>query len=280
MTCPGPHSMSKKRSLNSFIKQDLEQTIRQTEKKLTDIFTSTKRFGNKIERIDESEKIDWMPLMNNVLEIYKKRHQEKLAASHLIPIWKKYTREFIASTRIGGDKRLQDLYNQLSFFDKKYQRSMHQIEFHRAFIASCLRNIYGSEFSPNFLRILQENELQEARQEVFICCPRRFGKTFAVGLFCAAYLLTQPEQRICIFSPSRRQSKMILDLIVKFIRDDPRGPDMICKQNQEELWLRGPTSNNDMRILCSYPSRVQVCVSRAPLCFWLHPTHPPTSVSF
>ena len=183
-----------------------------------------------------------------------------MANSHLIPIWKKYTKEVISSTNIGGDRRLQDLYDRLHFFDTKYQRSQQQVEFHRAFIASCLRNIYKDEFSANFLRILQENELEEARQEVFICCPRRFGKTFAVGLFVAAYLLTQPEQRICIFSPSRRQSKMMLDLIVKFVRDDPRGGDMICKQNQEELWLRGTASANDMRVLCSYPSRVQVSV--------------------
>ena len=253
----------KKRSVTDFIERDLNYAIERTEKKLADIFSSTSRFGNEIDRIDDTDKIDWLPLMNDVLDIYKKRHKQKLSKSHLIPIWKKYTREFISSTKIGGDKRLQDLYDQLSFYDTKYPRSQHQVEFHRAFIASCLRNIYKDEFSANFLRILQENELQEARQEVFICCPRRFGKTFAVGLFVASYLLTQPEQRVCIFSPSRRQSKMMLDLVVKFIRDDPRGGDMICKQNQEELWLRGTESNNDMRILCSYPSRVQVRV----ICF-------------
>lgn len=201
-----------KRSLDQFINEDIEKTLQKTEKKLTDIFSSTKRFGSEVDRFDESEKVDWIPLMNDVLEIYKKEYKQKLADSHLIPIWKKYTKEFSLTTKIGGDQRLQKLYDQLAFYDTKYQRSQQQIVFHQAFIASCLRNIYRDEFSANFLRILQENELTEARQEVFICCPRRFGKTFAVGLFCAAYLLTQPGQKICIFSPSRRQSKMMLDL--------------------------------------------------------------------
>lgn len=245
-----------KRSIQDFMDSDVQAVLKDTERKLTDIFISTNRFQN--EQPEELERIDWVNLMKDVLEIYKERHKKKLMASHLIPVWKLYTSEFISTTKVGGDRRLQDLNDKLCWFDKKYQRSQHQIEFHKAFSASCLRNIYKEEFSANFLRILQENELSEARQEVFICCPRRFGKTFAVGLFVAAYLLTQPEQRICIFSPSRRQSKMMLDLIAKFIKDTPDGAEKICKQNQEELHIRGTASSNDVRVLCSYPSRVQV----------------------
>lgn len=214
--------------------QDIEKTLKQTEKKLTDIFSSTKRFGKECERFDDTDKVDWVPLIKDLLEIYKTKHKQNLAAAHLIPIWKQYTKEFCTTQKSGGDQRLQDLYNQLSFYDKKYQRSQQQCVFHQAFIASCLRNIYKDEFSANFLRILQENELTEARQEVFVCCPRRFGKTFSVGLFCASYLLTQPEQTICIFSPSRRQSKMMLDLIAKFIKEVPGASEKIIKQNQEE----------------------------------------------
>jgi len=195
-----------KRTVDQFLAEDVQLTLKKTEKKLGDIFNVTRQF--QTESIDEENRVDWVPMMRDVQEIYRIRHRQKLAESHLIPIWKNYTTEFMESTKIGGDRRLQDLYDQLNFFDTKYQRSTQQIEFHRAFVASCLRNIYREEFSANFLRILQENELREARQEVFICCPRRFGKTFAVGLFVASYLLTQPEQRICIFSPSRRQSKM------------------------------------------------------------------------
>ena len=163
---------ARKRSLEQFMAEDVNKTIKKTEKRLTDIFSTTKRFQNEISGLDESEKIDWLPLMGDILDIYRKEERKRLAECHLIPIWKKYTKEFCASTKIGGDMRLQNLYDQLAFFDTKYQRSVQQIDFHKAFIASCLRNIYKEEFSANFLRILQENELQEARQEVFICCPR------------------------------------------------------------------------------------------------------------
>lgn len=251
--------MSRKRTVDEFIAQDIENTLNQTKKKLQDIFEVSRKF--EAEETDEENRVDWLPLMKDVLDIYKNRHKKKLAASHLIPVWKMYTNEYMETTKIGGDRRLQDLYDQLNWFDGKYQRSTQQMDFHKAFVASCLRNIYRDEFSANYLRILQENELREARQEVFICCPRRFGKTFAVGLFVASYLLTQPEQRICIFSPSRRQSKMMLDLIAKFVKDTERGPDMIIKMNQEELWLRGDQGANDIRILNSYPSRVSVSVS-------------------
>ena len=155
------YKMSRKRSVDEFIAQDIERTLKQTEKKLQDIFTVTRKYDN--ESIDEEHRIDWVPMMHDVLQIYKNRHKEKLASSHLIPIWKNYTTEFMESTKIGGDRRLQDLYDQLNWFDGKYQRSTQQMDFHRAFVASCLRNIYRDEFSANFLRILQENELKEVR---------------------------------------------------------------------------------------------------------------------
>ena len=117
--------------------------------------------------------------------------------------------------------------------------------------------IYKDEYSANHLRILSENHWNECRQEVFICCPRRFGKTFAVAMFCAAYAMTQPEQRICIFSPSRRQSKMLLDQIKKFVAEYEGGTERIKKFNQEELWIEGDDPN-DVRVICSYPSKVSI----------------------
>ena len=159
-----------KRTIDDFIDGEVEFTLKETKKRLEDIFTTTRKYEN--DEVDEESRVDWIPLMKDVLEIDKNRHKKKLAASHLIPIWKQYTNEYMETTKVGGDRRLQDLYDQLNWFDQKYQRSSQQIDFHKAFVASCLRNIYRDEFSANFLRILQENELREARQEVFICCPR------------------------------------------------------------------------------------------------------------
>ena len=152
--------MSKKRSVDDFIAQDIEQTLKKTEKRLNDLFLVKDK---NEEHVDEETRVDWIPLMKDLLDIYKKRHRTKLLSSHLIPIWKQYTAEFIESTKVGGDKRLQDLYDQLNWYDTKYLRSEHQRLFHKSFVASCLRNIYREEFSSNYLRILQENELREVR---------------------------------------------------------------------------------------------------------------------
>lgn len=96
-------------------------------------------------------------------------------------------------------------------------------------------------------------------------------------MYCAAYAMTQPEQRICIFSPSRRQSKMLLDQIKKFISEYEGGTERIKKFNQEELWIEGDDPD-DVRVICSYPSKVSIGVVVVGFVFHgsLFPPPPPT----
>jgi len=95
-----------------------------------------------------------------------------------------YTAARLAALPSKGDRLLQGLRDALHFFDGiGYTRSTHQREFHSSMMAACARHIFQDEFTDNFVRILQENGWSEARQEVMICCPRRFGKTFAVGMY-------------------------------------------------------------------------------------------------
>jgi len=121
--------MSRKRTVDDFIAEDIENTLNRTQKKLQDIFHVSRKF--EVEETDEENRVDWLPLMKDVLEVYKSRRKKKLAASHLIPIWKQYTTEYMETTKIGGDRRLQDLYDQLNWFDGKYQRSTQQMDFHK-----------------------------------------------------------------------------------------------------------------------------------------------------
>lgn len=153
-----------KRTVSQFLAQDVDTALEKTSKKLSDIFERNDRFQETSGDV-HLQRIDWVTLLRDTCEVYTQRHIQKLKASKLTPIWKMYTKSFAKTQKRGGDARLQDLYDALNFLDKKFQRSTQQIEFHKAFIASCLRNIYRDEFSANFLRILQENELQEARQD-------------------------------------------------------------------------------------------------------------------
>ena len=72
-----------KRSIDDFIEGEIDFTITQTKKKLEDIFSSTRKYEN--DEIDEESRVDWIPLMREVMAIYKNRHKKKLASSHLIP---------------------------------------------------------------------------------------------------------------------------------------------------------------------------------------------------
>jgi len=205
--------------------------------------------------------VDWQPLVSFAEAHYKTLATQASAANTVLPVWQCYTQEHTELQRSCGDGRLADLKSALEVVDRTYPRSVHQREFHDAFTASCIRNIYRDEYSSNHLRILEENAWSECRQEVFICCPRRFGKTFAVAMFVAAYAWTQAGQTQCIFSPSRRQSKMLLDSIKKFVCLFEGAESRILKYNQEELWIKGPSGDpNDVRKVCSYPSKVSIGV--------------------
>ena len=143
---------------------------------------------------------------------YKTMYDERLALQIIPQRHILYTQKYIESLPTEADKTLNDLRKALCYFDGiGYQRSPHQRKFHESMIAACIRHIYKDEFADNFVKILEENGWEEARQEVMICCPRRFGKTFATGMYVAAYLYVIPNVEICIFSPSRRQSDKLLE---------------------------------------------------------------------
>lgn len=206
----------------------------------------------------KSAYVNWLPVVTLAAAHYKAEGVKAAAANAVLPVWECYTQEHTELQRSSGDGRLAALRDALSHMDTEYPRSVHQRQFHDAFTASCIRNIYKEEYSANHLRILEENGWAECRQEVFICCPRRFGKTFAVAMYVAAYAWSQPNQRVCIFSPSRRQSKMLLDQIKKFVCMFTGANDAIKKYNQEELHLQGGDDVNDIRVVCSYPSKVSI----------------------
>lgn len=172
--------------------------------------------------------------------------------------WQYYAPKVISS-KCPGDIILKNLRNNLRFFDLNgIVRSKQQRKFHEAFIGSCIRNIYRDDFHSNYMRILDENPGfdNEIRQEVLVCCPRRFGKTFAVGMFVSAYLMSVPNCKVCVFSPGRRQSVMMLDLIRDFVLKFPHGKTRIETKNQEKMILKGD-DGADKRTVWAYPSKVE-----------------------
>ena len=137
-----------------------------------------------------------------------------------------------------------------------YERTLTQKQFHKNFISASLHSIYGEDFYRFQSRILAEHDLEEARNEVLVCTPRRFGKTTSVSLFIAAMLWSVSEAWISVFSTGQRASSMLLDLTFKMIMKLPGAKGRIFKKNQEELFIRDPDPTKPHRRFFSYPSSV------------------------
>lgn len=166
-------------------------------------------------------------------------------------------------TECEGDNMLKHLLVTLDSFkdgDGEFvQRTETQKKFHTAFIEATLPHIYGvHDFERHYERILRDHNIEKLQQEVLICTPRRFGKTWSVSMFCAALLLCTREAWISVFSTGQRASSYLLENVAKFVKSCPDGQSRILKHNKEELYLRGTTPEEPPRRLYSYPSSVQV----------------------
>ncbi len=146
-----------------------------------------------------------------------------------------------------------------------WTRSYHQRLFHEDFLKACTRSFFklhaAGSFARAHARILRANSWNHLAQEILISTPRRFGKTISVSMFCAALLCSCPGVEISIYSTCKRISQKILRNVLKFCM-------LICDQfwenlhmeslreNMEELNIRGPYGQQDVRIINSYPSKV------------------------
>lgn len=166
----------------------------------------------------------------------------------------------LVEIRSNGDTRLKNLLDALSFLDRvengAYKRSKQQVEFHRAFIGSILKQIYGNDIYANLAKLLKQFDLDELRPDVAAITPRRFGKTTSVAMFAACVLFTQPDFSIDIYSTSRRASNKLLTLIYKFLCLLGDFSSMKHTRNHETLAIYCPYGG--ISVCNSYPSKVEI----------------------
>ena len=209
----------------------------------------------------------YAPLFERFSEI-KKKEYKKRKAKWAIPRKHEYFKKtFARGVESSGDKRIRALREALYQLDELgFRRSSHQREFHEAFIGSCLPQIYGEDFDRNLVKILRENTLDEIRCEIMVCCPRRWGKTMAVALFAAAYLWTQPEAEIIIYSIAKRTSSMLSSKIYNMIVKLSGGDHCVVTHNQEDMVIINMHGNES--VLHSYPaaSRISIFLCRCFMC--------------
>ena len=162
-------------------------------------------------------------------------------------------------SQVSEQKReLETLYRNLRKYDQTEDlpRSIQQKQFHDLFVAASIKNIYKKKFVTEYANIMRENPQfgGDLNQNVIVTCPRRFGKTFGTAMFIAAYLLSVSRAEVAVFSPSKRQSTMLLEKVESFIQV-LQGESRICTKNQEMLFVRG-NNERDVRKSFYYPAVV------------------------
>ena len=156
-----------------------------------------------------------------------------------------------------GDATLSALFAKLEQIDGlEYPRSHHQIKFHDCFTRACLRIIYGADYTRCESQLLKEFAVESFRTEVMIVTPRRFGKTFSVAQYCAAFAASVMGKEVAIFSTGRRASKKILDLVWRFLEPIMKPTQHLRLKNVEEIHLFDDETGK-LNKVCSYPSKVQ-----------------------
>lgn len=112
----------------------------------------------------------------------------------------------VIDSSVKGDEILRELREILSLFPyHKFQEIFVEL-----FIQSSLPNIYKDDFYANEYRIRVENNIEYLYMYSLLCCPRRFGKTYTASTYAAAAAVAIPNLKITIFSPSKRQSQLLM----------------------------------------------------------------------
>lgn len=165
------------------------------------------------------------------------------------------------SDHYNGERRLRTLHDLLKMIDDSgFERSPQQVDFHRAFEQATLRVLFREDWAFSRPAILAKLGIEDGASEVMISTPRRFGKTFSVAMFCAAFCLAAKAE-VVIFSPARRASRKILERIVEFVQRLGFG-DKTIEYNQENFRLQNLDGSESL--IRSFPSKVDVGLQRLP----------------
>lgn len=206
---------------------------------------------------------------------------------------------YTAKSECNGFQRIRRCRQALEALDRRgWQRSFHQRMFHDNFIRACARIFWKREphgvFAKDHQKILEVHGWDHLSQEVLVSTPRRFGKTISVSMFAAAMLYSCPNLEMSIYSTckasrpakdwffivlatadtpglwAQRISQKLLRNIQRFLEliyielDCPHMKEI--RINMEEIVLQGTECEQDIRMVNSYPSKVDAPCSTKRQC--------------
>lgn len=196
-----------------------------------------KRMMKRYDEIAETERIIKRKKFRSVIDRYK-------------PPSKREGAFLLDDKKCKGDFLLDTIYSMLN----KLYRSPQQKKFHKSFLASFLRIIYGDEYESEKHRVCKKYGFESRKQQVLICAPRRIGKTWAVAYLVVVASIVLSGTEISIFSPGKRQSVALMTHIYNFFKK-LNETDRILKRNDEQIIVR--TLGLDESKINGYPSAVK-----------------------
>ena len=200
-------------------------------------------------------------LHNEVNDYWDKQVKERDARATLRRHWEEIDKPYEERAQLSGDRVMKDMRALLAKgFGVK--RSETQWKVHNAMMMAMLPKIYGQEYSTHSGRILRSLGVEKLRQEVMVVMARRQGKSYSVGMGCAALLLLGSDIRLAVFATGKRMAAALLEITKRFMETAwergsvPRKGFEIVHSNSEVLWIKGPDGTD--RVLNVMPGTARV----------------------
>lgn len=171
---------------------------------------------------------------------------------------------FLGEKERGGDEILESIRNDVANHMQTEWSTDQNMILEQIWL-TVLNHIYKNSLGSNLERLLAENKhWKRFMQLLDVTCPRRWGKTTTIAGSVVALLKNLQTIEVSIFSPGRRPSKKLLELIYSFVCKIGIEHKVI-RYNVETLWIVGE-SPDDIRKVFSYPSKVKIIPPCAVLC--------------
>jgi hypothetical protein len=200
-------------------------------------------------------------LHNEVNDYWTEKVKERDGRQDLRQQWEEIDKPREAKAELQGDQVLKDM-RELLARGFGIKRSETQWKVHNGMVEAMLPKIFGQEFETHSGRILASMGMNKLQQEVMVVMARRQGKSYSVGMGCAAMLLLCSDVRLAVFATGKRMAAALLDITKRMIEKAwergavPRKGYEIVHANQEVFHLKGPDGTD--RILNVMPGTAKV----------------------
>jgi len=187
----------------------------------------------------------------------KTAHTSERKRLYIVEKWQTHRIDSPFVTAVTGLEKFNALIHALNKLDDmQFTRSKQQLEFHAAYAGGIAPQIFGDDL-PRYLEpLLDALGLDFLSKDVAVSCPRRFGKTTSVALFCAALAFTQGDMDIVIYSIAMRTSRMLTARIYTMLLLLSSGADIFGTNNQEILEVRA--IGGTFSTIYSYPAPLKI----------------------